>query len=526
MKKLRKSPYFVFIIAAALLTFASAKWTVSLAPWLGYAVLLYGFRLLPLWRGLSLVCLSVMLSTAIGAYEVVPAPLPIFIVISVLSGLKVSLPFLIDRLVGTIRWGWMGTLLFPGCFVVLEYLDSFGGAGTWGSVAHTQYQFLTFQQIAAVLGTWGVSFFVYWFASLVNFFIEQKKLGQSIKKPVVMAGTVYLTVFAFGFLRLMGGVEQPTVDIAAITMDNGNMLVTAYEDAFGETMALPADVAQSSPQVQELYRALPLFIANPTKDQFAATRSVIDQNLDSLFSRSMKAAAAGAKIVVWSEAIGVILDTEEQELMRRARAFAQDEMIYLVMGLGVIHPGPMNGNRRYMTNKTVTVSPTGDVLNTYLKSNPVPFAEQDYGSDGIIPILSTEYGNLSPIICYDADFQGFMRQTGTKQTDILLVPSGDWQAIAPFHSYMAALRGIENGCSMVRPANRGTLMATDPYGSVLAKKYFFDPDGQVMMAAVPTKGMETIYNRIGDVIVYFCIMICGAFTLLRMANVLVTGEKE
>ena len=135
----------------------------------------------------------------------------------------------------------------------------------------------------------------------------------------------------------------------------------------------------------------------------------------------------------------MIFDRHEEEVVQRGQELARQKGIYLILGLGVINPGPVDGERLILVNKTVTLTPQGELANVYLKSNPVPFAEQDYGSDDIIPVIQSPYGNLSPVICYDADFHDFMRQTGQKGTDILLVPSGDWKAIAPYHSYMTIL---------------------------------------------------------------------------------------
>ena len=94
---------------------------------------------------------------------------------------------------------------------------------------------------------------------------------------------------------------------------------------------------------------------------------------------------------------------------------------------------------------------------------------------------------------------------GQGGTDILVVPSGDWKAIAPYHSHMAALRGIENGCTVIRPVTRGTSLATDAYGNRLSETDFFKLESHAMVADVPTRGVNTIYNVIGDILAYACI---------------------
>ncbi len=185
------------------------------------------------------------------------------------------------------------------------------------------------------------------------------------------------------------------------------------------------------------------------------------------------------------------------------------------MSLGVINPGPYDPERLLLVNKTITLTPEGDLANVYLKSNPVPFAEQEYGSDDIIPVIDSPYGKLSPVICYDADFPEFMKQTGKIGTDILLVPSGDWKAIDPYHAYMSSYRGIENGMSVFRPVSRATSIATDPYGNLLGSSDFYTSDDKTLMVQVPMKGISTIYNRIGDILPYLA-MVFTAFILLEI----------
>ncbi|WP_089958684.1 nitrilase-related carbon-nitrogen hydrolase [Lentzea xinjiangensis] len=90
--------------------------------------------------------------------------------------------------------------------------------------------------------------------------------------------------------------------------------------------------------------------------------------------------------------------------------------------------------------------PDGAVLWTYQKSHPVPGLEPYRPGTGVAPVVSTPYGRLSSVICYDAHFPSMMRA----DADIMLVPGGDWPQIGHVHSEMAGLRAIENGYSLVR----------------------------------------------------------------------------
>ena len=507
IKDILSRPPVQLLLAMVFLILGSAKWTVTIAPWLGYAFLLYYIRSGKFRKRILISIPALYLATLIGGYNVIPAPLPVFAIIALIISVKTLVPFLIDKLLRGDR-GFLSSLIFPAAFVALEYLDSWGDGGTWGSIAHTQYGFQSLLQIASVTGIWGISFLVYWFASLTNWAISQNLKWVHVKKGALISLTIYFVVLGFGLIRIStkSSAENDRVPVAGITLNNTNMLETTYNEAFGKQIDLPDNIAQTSELAKEAFKALPHFIEDAYNRKFDGTRRVMDGNIEELFRRSAIEAGKGAKIISWSEAIGIVMNDDEEKTIARGKQFAERHQVYLIMGLGVINPGPMDGEHLFMVNKTVTLSPEGVLLNIYLKSNPVPFAEQEYGSDDIIPVLATPYGNLSPVICYDADFNHFMKQTGAKNTDILFVPSGDWQAIAPYHSHMAALRGIENGCSVVRPVNRGTSLVTDPYGNILGESYFFSEDGKTVNAIVPTRGINTIYNRIGDALAYLCIL--------------------
>ena len=127
-----------------------------------------------------------------------------------------------------------------------------------------------------------------------------------------------------------------------------------------------------------------------------------------------------------------------------------------------------------------------------------------------------EYGTLSPAICCDADFPGLLRQTGRRGTDLLLLPSGDWKAIAPFHSYVAVFRAVENGFSVVRQVNHGESLAADAYGNVLASASFLGAADKTLVAYLPTRRVSTVYNVIGDASAYACILALTGFIMYTL----------
>ena len=130
-------------------------------------------------------------------------------------------------------------------------------------------------------------------------------------------------------------------------------------------------------------------------------------------------------------------------------------------------------------------------------------------SDGRIEIVDSPYGRLGAAVCFDMDFPGHLKQAGRRGADIMLVPSNDWREIDPWHSHMARFRAVEQGFNMVRHVSNGFSMATDYQGRILATMDHYTTDRRRdMVAIVPTRGVRTIYSRIGDLFAWICIGGC------------------
>lgn len=172
---------------------------------------------------------------------------------------------------------------------------------------------------------------------------------------------------------------------------------------------------------------------------------------DWYLENAQREARACAKIIAWPETGVPVIDQFEESFLERAKEVAHQEQVYLLMGMETIHPGewPVTGN------KTVLVTPAGEVAFTYFKYHLVPRGDTSITvpGDGKIPTLDTPYGRIAPAICYDMDFTDHIRQVGKSDVDVLLAPSSDGVlAIGRTHSLMAEFRAIENGVSLVRPA--------------------------------------------------------------------------
>jgi apolipoprotein N-acyltransferase len=237
---------------------------------------------------------------------------------------------------------------------------------------------------------------------------------------------------------------------------------------------------------------------------------------DWFIDNTQREARAGARIVVWPEANLLVLKQDEPAFLERARRLAHDEDIYLLMGMGSVHPAAP----RPLENKAVLIAPSGDIVFSYLKSRPAPGGEAGIilPGEGHLPVCDTRYGRLASAICYELDFPELLRQVGQAGADLLLVPANDWAAIKHLHFQMAVFRAIENGVSMVRATSAGVSGVVDPQGRTMALTDHFAPGVRILVAQVPIKRVPTIYSCVGDLFAWSCIaglLVAAGWAILR-----------
>ncbi len=497
------------------LMFLSPKWLVPIAAWVTPCALLYFTRITDFKRKWLLLFGVLFLAGLIATYEVFPMPTVILIIFSLIDAAKNLLIYFLDKKLRAINSRFIQTFFFPAAMVTKEYIESTGGGGVWGSIANTQFEFSWLIQLVSVTGIWGVTFMIYWFASVTIWVIQKKMRREKFAKGLLAYTFIFLIVLGYGVVRYYSVKENKltNVKIAGLTVPAMGFLENLYEDVSGKTINIDLKISQSSAQLQELNKAFLPFIENPDSTKFPRGFAAMSKLHDSLFTLSQKAAKSGAKIISWSEGNGMVLKSGEQELLQKGMSFAKENKIYLLMAMAVIQPGKITPGKKFMENKAILISPEAEVLNVLYKNKPVPMVENSVPGNQVVPAIPTAFGTLSTSICYDADFPQLMSQLGKKKSDVLFLPSGDWYAIAPYHSYMAAIRGIENGCSVVRQASGGLSIISDYRGRISLKHDFFKEREEFWVSDAQFGHVSTIYSVIGDVLAYLCLLFAAAAIL-------------
>jgi len=444
----------------------SPKWFSVAAIWLHLPAALLLFRTSG-WKWWLAGYGTLVVATVIAQLQVFPLPLPALVTFMLVGNAVGLLPFLLDRVAQTRVPAWTRTLVFPVVATALDLFMANGPQGTWGNNAYTQFNFAPLMQLAAVTGIFGINFLYYWFAAIVADLFTTQQPSRAWR---AFAGT-FVVVIAGGSLRLLttaAPAAAPT-NLAAINLSNDEVYESMYAAAFGQTLELSDDMDYSDPVLIEAQRGMDSFMTAPLSAQFAPVHASIDQLHANYANATRRAAAAGAKIVTWSEAAIITVKEREDAFLRQAAELADETNTYLFYPIAAFHTDKYNKAPQFMENKVLTFGPDGTLLNTYFKNIPVFGVEPSFPGDGTIPIIETPYGKLSPIICYDADHPQLIAQVSDTEAGLLVVPTGDWEAIAPYHTYMAAVRCIENGVSMLKATNHGTSALIDANGRIVEK---------------------------------------------------------
>ncbi|MEB3180780.1 MAG: nitrilase-related carbon-nitrogen hydrolase [Nostocaceae cyanobacterium] len=413
-----------------------------------------------------------------------------------------TLSYLIDRLLIRYLSPMLGTLVFPLTATTIDWLlGVFSPRTSFASLAYNQAGNLPLQQIVAITGIWGLTFLITCFASVINAIwhvetlqVLHKKTShlhkRAVRKTALLFGSLLLLVLLFGGGRLaLFPPTSPTVRVAAIVPDRKLWNST--------TEGIP---------MQKLGQF--------SEQEWDTIRNRAAPVLDDLFARTQQEARAGSKIIAWTEDAAPILKEDETNVIERAATMAQREDIYLQIAIA---PLLRTDKFPFMQNRAVMFAPSGKVVWEYDKTHPIPLKESRLFAPGrgIVPIVQTPYGRIATVIGDDADFPNLVRQAGQMHADLLLVPANDDKNIKLSHPQTATFRAIENGVNILRPTINGDSLAIDYQGRVLGMTDSFGSTQPVMVASVPTRGVNTIYTHTSDRFVY--LGVAGLLAIIALA---------
>lgn len=482
---LLRQSWLCLLCAGTLFLVADGRNTIALAAWFAPALLLRFVRTRPAKVGLAVAYFLLIVSRAVAVRGMIPIPGIFYYIFWVISGFVGLVPYLADRLVAPHLSNTFNTLLFPCTLVATQFVYSHGPVGSWGSIPYTQSGNLPLMQLLSWTGLWGITFLIGWFAAAANLAWQREGASSRAWRPLALFCALYFIVTFLGAARLaFFPPSSPTVRVASLSpTKEGHKLSDGLLKAVIEGRA--------------------------NKEQISQFRTVTSAGQDELLTRSEREAKAGSKIVFWSETAAFVLKDDEPGLLTRGQTLAAKYQIYLGLSLGTWTPGLQHP----LENKFILIDPAGVSAWQYLKARPTPGPEAAVAvkSDKRLRQSVTPFGNIGAAICYDTDFPTLMAQTGAQQADLILSPAGDWKAVDPRHTEIASFRAIEQGFNLVRQSNGGLSAAYDYQGRRLASMDEYEAADLTLIAQVPTRGVRTLYSRLGDWLAWLC---CGGVLAL------------
>lgn len=383
--------------------------------------------------------------------------------------------------------------LIPALWVSFEYLRANLFTGfPWSLLGYTQFNLTHIIQIADITGVYGLSYLV----MMLNVAAYQWVTSAASKggrKPFIETGVAVIAL--------------------VLTIIYGFFAINEVDEWLIRRAPVKVSVAQGS-------------IDQGMKWDVSYRMSTIDIYRE----LSMKAAGAGASLIIWPESampffLGAdVKETAEEK--RRVIGAAKEFNTFILTGAPSYNYNFKTGDKGYF-NSAYLIAPDGAFIGRYDKIHLVPFGEYvpmknvlwfvkkltvgagDFVSgDGAYPVAGFPQGSLGVLICYEAVFPEIAVEAVRNGASILVNITNDaWfgRSSAPYqHLEMSALRAVENRRFLLRAANTGISAIVDPAGRVKARTALFEKT-VLTGEAVFTKERLTFYTTYGDVFAYGCL---------------------
>jgi apolipoprotein N-acyltransferase len=443
----------LLVAGSALALLTGPRWGIPLLAWFAPLPFLLFARRAGSWRAWLALLGVLVLAHSLQLVPIATPPVPLVAVI----GFGAPLALLRFAALGTAeivrrrRGEGAGIAAYVTATVVFDWIGyGITPFGTWMSTANSQVESLTFLQLAAIAGLAGLGAIMAWIAGVIAMLLGTTWRRASAWHALAPA-VALIAALVWGTFRMDQPLPGRNVTVAAVVTDVG-------PGADG----MPDDAA-------------------------------LQANTEALFARTAAAAARGARLVVWNEAATLVHPDQEAAFLERGRTLARARAIDLVLGYAVLE----SEQPVLLDNKYVFISDGGEILDEYQKHHPVP-GEPSIRGTGPLRVLDRPYGKVGGAICYDYDFPAMAREHARAGAELVVVPSSDWRGIDPVHTFMARVRAIEGGFSLVRPVRWGASGAFDARGRPRAWMTAIDSNDGVMMADVPVGRTPTLAATLGD----------------------------
>jgi apolipoprotein N-acyltransferase len=386
-------------------------------------------------------------------------------------------------------WPLHGALAWVAIELVRSLIPALG---TWGFLGYALFRQTWFLQPVSVFGTFGLDLVIvlvnYALGMLLVAWLDRRR-GDSDRPHAETAGGAYLGSTGEDGLVPMRLALRWCAGVAVGCAIWG--VVSLAMRPHGEATVR---VAALQPGYRWVERA------HTVEERDRAVLEVLTE-------QTRRAAAQGAKFIVWPESA---LHADPQTVYREPlSALAKEVGAYLFVGYLLGTPG---GHR----NEVVTIGPDGAFLGIYGKDHPVGFLGGTSITRGTYPTYETPFGVVGAVICADIDFTDTPRKLALNGAKIIFVPSADWLQISTRHYVLAVFRALETGAAVVKSEYSRDSVIVDGYGAIVASVVTPRGSEAVLVADVAARPGVPSAARGGDWIGWLCVGAMVARGLARL----------
>ncbi len=387
----------------------------------------------------------------------------------------------------------------PFLWVALEYIRGSRpwGGFSWGELGYSQAPYPMVLTITSWGGVYGLTFLMVLFNLRIT-----EGLGVRLEK-----GKGPWSAF-----HLKWGILVLTLAVPVLVLLNG------WREIQAASLQKVGTVALLQPSIDQDIKW--------SKENENATYDTLERLV-----RSAKEVNPG--LVIWPEtAAPAYLLWSPDSLGRVASIVRKSKTYHLV---GCLDAQKTTGGRVRYYNAAVQFGPHGKPEGVYHKRHLVPFGEyvpfQKY-----LTFLGPVVGDLgnfdpgenyvkfkvrgfsyTPMICYEVIFPGDVEKAFQTGADALVNISNDaWygHTASPYqHAMMAVVRSAEERKPLLRAANTGLCLATDPFGRVLCSTDLFETTWLEANVLLAPRAHRTLYSRWGN---WFPRLCWGVVTILTL----------
>ncbi|TGK49284.1 acyltransferase [Leptospira kanakyensis] len=450
--------WFLLSIGGVFIGFTGMNWNIPIFVWIAMVPFL---RYIRLGHSVWTLLFSLIVIQFFSTMRIVSDPFHLWI--AIISGIQGGIIFTILLWI----WNWLriqfpsqisSILCFAFLFTIVEWIGGYSsGLGVWGMFANSQLNNLILLQSASLFGATGISFIIYLVSGSIeeslSDFISNSKLSKNSAYFLFACFLFIVGIYFYGAIRLTVPIEGKSIKVGTVT---------------------------SKMEIQNIWN-------DPIQNQL---------NTELVLSRTKQAADEGAKVVIWNEGAVIVSRNEEESFLEKISHLAKNKQIEIIAAYVI----PIKEKEFFLDNQFRWIGKDGSTRQIYFKQF-IPPGEPVSIISSEIKVIDVDGIKMSAAICYDFDSLKLTQKHAELGTAISFIAASDWKGINPFHTEMAALRGIENGTAIVR-STRGALSGIyDAYGRTKGALDYYEENDGVLVASVPIVPVFTLYRQIGNWVV-------------------------